>query len=268
VFSSDNLCILPYLMTAILRPISFVSVVLIVSLILASCGSGDPRRSGADSALVTAAQPGGRVPVQIGLTSITKAVYEHWMRIGEATVRLPVPGQPPPRPIPYDPPKFASCVASLKNTVPRSRATTSQLKAKCARTYRGVQERILNFLITGYWLRGAAAGEPVSITEAEVHRKFEAERRADYPTRASFHRLEQASRQTIPDLEFAVETRMLSAKLLQHFIKTHGHESEEAAIAAFNKTIRDEWVPKTSCATGYVVPDCKQYHPPKATATK
>lgn len=100
------------------------------------------------------------------------------------------------------------------------------------------------------------------MSEAEVRKKFEEERRAQYPTAASFRSFQEASRQTVPDLMFAVETQMLSAKLLEKFTKTQPKgKSEQAKTAAFNLGIRIKWTAKTDCQPGYVVQDCRQYKP-------
>jgi len=238
----------------------FVSA-LLVGLILTGCGGSAKRHTadaGSESAVGPA--PATAVVVRVGATPITGATYDHWMAIGAATVEMPKPTGSVPKPVAYEPPDFTACVAHLRTSALKS-TTTAQLEAKCEKTYEGIQTRILNFVITGYWLRGEAAEQHASITEAEVHKRFEEERRANFPTTASFRRLQEASHQTIPDLEFSVETQMLSAKLLESFTKVHAHgKSEQARIAAFNKSIRSKWTPKTDCSPGYVIGDCRQYH--------
>ena len=235
---------------------------LLAGVILASCGSSTNKRAArlATSAAAGPA-PASAVVAEVGTTPINGATYDHWMAIGAATVEMPKPSGPLPRPVAYEPPDFAACVAHLRTTAPRS-TTTAQLTARCKKTYEGIQARILDFLITGYWLRGQAAEQHASVTEAEVRTNFEEERRRHYPTAAAFRRLQEASRQTVPDLMFAVETQMLSAKLLEKFTKEHSHEkSEQTTIAAFNKSISSTWIPKTDCQPGYVVKDCRQYKP-------
>ena len=200
--------------------------------------------------------------VQVGATSVTGTTYDHWMAIGDATVNVPVPGRPPPKPVAYEPPNFAACIANLDVSVPKPQGTRAQLKAKCRQTYSAIQARILNFLITGYWLREAAAEQHASVTKAEVRKKFEEEKRANYPTAASFRNLEEASRQTVPDLLFAVQTRMLSAKLLEKFTAAQPKgTSEQAAVAAFNVSLKRKWTARTNCEPGYVIRDCRQYKP-------
>jgi hypothetical protein len=222
-------------------------------LALTACGSGATRPAD------TAAGTGGLAPdtapvVRVGTETITGALYDHWMSIGAATV------EPPPAraPLVYSPPSFDACVSALKATAPRSRVT--QLRDRCRTIYEGINRRILNFLITGYWLRDAASQQHLTVTLPEVRTQFEKEKSANFNP-ATFRQLEQSSRQGVPDFLFAVETRMLSARLLARFTRAHPHRSEEANIRVFNASLRRSWVPRTNCTRGYVVPDCKQYHP-------
>jgi hypothetical protein len=233
---------------------------LLAVLALASCGGSSGHATSSNSS-TSAATATTTTVVRVGATPISQATYNHWIAIGAATVEMPKPTGPLPKPVAYEPPQFTACVAHLLQAAPKS-TTTAELTAKCKKTYEGIQNRILNFLITGYWVRGEAAQQHASVTEAEVRKKFEEEERAHYPTAASFRRLQEASRQTVPDLMFAVETQMLSAKLLEKFTKTQRKgKAEQAAIAAFNKSISSTWTSRTSCQSGYVVPDCKQYNP-------
>jgi hypothetical protein len=228
-------------------------------LCLAGCGSESrPHRFRPVSGSIELAPPHEAV-IEIGPTRMTGATYSHWMAIGAATVEMPPPTGPVQAPVVYAPPGFTACVKHLQENA--RKATTAQLQEKCKSVFESIQARILNFLITGYWLRNEAAEEHVSVTATEVRKKFEDERRVHFPTAAAFRRLQEASRQTIPDLEFAVKTQMLSAKLLERFTKRHSHiGSAQAGILAFNAKIRGKWIPRTSCRAGYVVPDCKQYH--------
>jgi hypothetical protein len=229
---------------------------LLIGLILIGCGTSSPEHT-STAAVSPAFAPPNAVVVRVGATPITGAAYDHWMRIGAATVEMPRATGSLPTPIAYEPPDFSACVTHLQAIATKS--TTAQLKAKCRHTYEGIQARILDFLITGYWLRGEATEQRVSLTGAQVRKKFDEEKRAGYPTAASFHRLEEASRQTVADLEFAVETQMLSATLLETFAKTHQAKSEQAMIAAFNTSIRSKWTPRTGCQPGYIVTDCSEY---------
>jgi hypothetical protein len=203
--------------------------------------------------------------VQVGKTPITRSMYEHWMRIGDATVQKPLPGQPVPKPIDYEPPNFAECVARLKASA-LLHESTSQLKAKCEQTYQSIKTRILRFLINGYWLREEAAEDGASVSAAEVQKEFNQVKQQEFPTAASFQRLQTASRQTIPDLKFAVETQMLSAKLLKRFAKPETKESPESSAEAVNKLLDQKWTARTSCQPGYVIPACTQYHRPSSKA--
>lgn len=197
--------------------------------------------------------------MRIGKAAISPAAYAHWMAIGAATVEMPKPTGALPTAIEYTPPAFTACVAH-RRAVATSATRTVALRAECRRTYDGIQARVLKFLVTGYWLRGEAAEAHALVSQAEVHRKFKEYRQEDFPTPAAFQRLKEASRQSVSDLEFAVETQMLSARLLERFTTRFGSgKTEQATITAFNKYIASKWIPRTSCMPGYIVKDCKQY---------
>jgi hypothetical protein len=240
------------------HPVHVTVVALFIGYLLTGCGtSGSTREAPSTTSPSAATPPPDAVVVKVGVTQITGATYDHWMAIGAATVELPKPTGPIPQPVEYAPPEFAACIAHLRINAPKS-MTTGQLRARCKTTYEGIQRRILNFLITGYWLRGAAAEQHISITEAAVRKRFEEERR-DYLSPAAFHRLQDASRQTVSDLMFAVETRMLSGKLVERFTAAHGRaKSEQSTVIAFNNALRRKWTPKTNCEPSYVIPDCAQ----------
>jgi hypothetical protein len=191
------------------------------------------------------------------IVAISPAVYAHWMGIGAATVEMPKPTGPLPIVTEYTPPVFTACIARRRAFA--TSATTTALRAECRKTYEGIQARVLNFLIVGHWLRGEAAEMHASVSQAEVHRKFEEDHQDDYTTPGEFQRFKAASHQGVRDLEFAVETQMLSARLLERFTtRASNGKTEQATIIAFNKYIASKWTPRTSCKAGYIVEDCKQ----------
>jgi hypothetical protein len=239
---------------------SLVVLVLCSAFALMSCGSSPHNTARvASSTSVTSPRPSGSAVVQIGDAAISPAAYAHWMAIGAATVEMPKPTGPLPTVTEYTPPAFTACVARRRALVASANRIPA-LRSECRKIYEGIQARVLNFLVTGYWLRGEAAEMHASVSQAEVHRKFKEYRQEDFPTPAAFQRLEEASHQSVRDLEFAVETRMLSTRLLERFTRRVGNgKTEQATITAFNRYIASRWLPRTSCKPGYVVKDCKQY---------
>jgi len=186
---------------------------------------------------------------------ITQATYQHWMAIGAATVEMPKPTGALPKALTYVPPQFTACAAQLKASSPS--ATAGQLRSRCRKTYEGIRSRILNFLITGSWLRQQASGEHIAVSRSEVQKTLATEQRAEGA--AQFRRLEKASRQGRVDLEYAAERQLLSTKLLERFEAAHRGQSAQAAIAAFNRSLTVAWTPRTICEPGYAVKDCRRY---------
>jgi hypothetical protein len=254
---------LPVSMVVGIRGITAMGAVLALGLALAACGSSvhTATTPPAPGGPPPGSAPAGTVVVQVGNTAITKTIYEHWMRIGDATVQKPLPGQPIPKPINYEPPDFTECIARLRANA-LLHESTSQLKAKCQQTFKGIQERILRFLINGYWLREEAAEDGLSISNAELQKEFNHLKQQEFPTAASFQRLLTASRQGIPDLMFAVETVMLSSKLQQKISKpiTKENPNPEGGLKELNRTLVKKWTVRTNCHPGYIVQDCKQFH--------
>jgi hypothetical protein len=227
---------------------------------ITSCGGSKSHGSSAGATSPAGGtHVGDAAVVRVGDSAISPAAYAHWLTIGEATVEKPSPTGPLPTRIAYQPPEFAACVASLRSRASASTSTAS-LRRQCERAYEDIRTRVLNFLITGYWLREEAAASHQTVSAADVHEKFQEQRQLNYPTPASFRRLQQASRQTVADLEFAVQTQLLSARLLARFAAATGREpSTQSTIAAFNSHIESTWIPRTNCANGYVIRDCRQY---------
>jgi hypothetical protein len=217
-----------------------------------------------DGAAVDAGAAGAGAVVSVGATPISLATYDHWMAIGAATVATPKPAGPLPKAVEYRPPDFTACIAHLRAVTPAG-ASTASLRSRCNGIYASIRRRVLQFLITAYWLRGEAAQMHMSPSRAEVRQAFERERQTYYPTAAAFGRLREASRQTIADLEFAAETRMLSVRLLARFTAAaqarNHNEPEQAIVAAFNRQIESTWRPRTDCRRGYVVEDCSPDDP-------
>jgi hypothetical protein len=239
------------------RRLWLTALACVSALALSACGG-----SGKHASTPAATTPAG-VVVQVGDMSIARALYEHWMRIGAATVNPPTPGSPPPVPLVFEPPAFTACIAQSRARGHGANDTTAQLKSRCRQLYAGIQARVLNFLITGYWLRGEAAAEGISVAPTEVQRRFEQERRAGYPTAKSFRQFQEASRQTPADLMFAVRTQLLSTKLLERYDRIHGRSpSDSSGVEELNQGIRSRWTKVTDCLPGYVVRDCSRYRAP------
>jgi hypothetical protein len=176
------------------------------------------------------------------------------MRIGDVVAQASRSGLPPSRPVDYVPPGFTACVAHLRADGLLYEAV-SRLRARCLSSYKEIQARILGFLIYGYWLREEAAEKGVSVTHAELQREFAQIRHKEFPTAADLHRLLGVSRQSVSDLLFTIQSRMLSARL-----EPKTNEPQEAQAKALIQDLYQKWAPRTDCRPGYVVKDCRQFH--------
>src|SRR5450759_402803 len=89
------------------RRANTVLLALLAGLTLASCGgSSNHTTSAGRRASALGPAPATAVVLQVGATPITGAMYDHWMAIGAATVEMPKPSGPVPKPVTYAPPDF------------------------------------------------------------------------------------------------------------------------------------------------------------------
>ncbi len=56
--------------------------------------------------------------------------------------------------------------------------------------------------------------------------------------------------------------QQVEAQIQQRLSEKHGNRM----AGAFTQTLKARWKAKTDCAPGFVIPDCSQYRPPKATS--
>jgi hypothetical protein len=251
-----------------IRGITALGAALALGLALSACGTtvrptNKATLPAAHEEAIPGTVPAGTVVVQVGNTPITRALYEHWMRVGDATVEKPSSTGALPAAVDYEPTEYTACVAHLKTTLELTEAVI-QIRSRCQQIYKSIEERILVFLIHGYWLREEASENAVTVTNAELQKEFNQIKKQGYPTAAAFHRLLAASHQTVADLKFAVLSQMLSNKLTQKLANTDTEirdateKTPEAQTAQVNTLLTKKWPAKTLCTTGYIVKGCKQ----------
>jgi hypothetical protein len=235
---------------------------LAVTVMLSSCGGGGQAAATTAAAYVpphpTTPIPPGQVVAQVGATQITGTLFDHWLQIGAAGAERRSGNHSPGGPVPLDPPQFTACAAHLKATRPKSSAAA--LKSTCKTNYTNAKTSALTLLITGDWVREAAAENHISLSEAEVEKRLQEEVKKQFPTPAAFHGFQEESLQSTQDVMFGIRSQMLTTLLFQRYKKEHGHGKSEKEVAKAYETNIEKWKGKTSCHSGFVVSYCRQSH--------
>jgi foldase protein PrsA len=153
--------------------------------------------------------PSGSV-AKVGDSNITKEDFDKWLRT--ASQGQGAGGAP-------DPPNFTKCVAT-KEKQPQQRGaqkpSSSQLKKQCEQEYDQIKGEVMQFLIQAQWVQQEAEAQDVKVSDAEVKRSFEDEKKSAFPGDKSgkqFRAFLKNSGMTEADILFRVKLQTLQEKL-------------------------------------------------------
>lgn len=170
---------------------------LLVPVAVAGCGDSVP----------------GNAVARVGDETITKAEFEHWLEVGLRQSQAP--GTEFVKP---DPPDYKACVAAKKKSLPepakgQQPPTDDQLKSQCKQEYEGIRDQVMGFLISNIWLTEEANDLGVKLTEAEVKKSFEDQKKQAFPKEKDFEKFLKDSGMTLDDLMLRVRISLLEPKI-------------------------------------------------------
>ena len=125
-----------------------------------------------------------------------------------------------------------SASPSKKKTAPKppraspSRPTT-QLKAQCKQEYEGLRDQVMQLLIQDEWVHGEAEQQDVKVTDAEVKKAFDEQKKQSFPKEGDYEKFLKTSGMTEEDVLFRVRLEQLSNKLREKVVKGKDKVSDE-----------------------------------------
>jgi hypothetical protein len=184
---------------------------LLLAMVLVACGGSSKGADGASSGQTASAASLPRAPegivARVGPVSITQATFDRWFTADISSE------QPALRAIPV-PPDFTACIDHIRQTIKDSGRNVpipsrAEAKSSCANQYQESKSRVLDGLITGEWLVGAAEelglklSEPiVELTRMEANHKL-------FSSEAAYRAFLRESGQTKGDLLFRTRVELL-----------------------------------------------------------
>jgi hypothetical protein len=129
------------------------------------------------------------------------------------------------------------------------------LRSSCQKRYEAVRTHMITILISFQWMAAETKAHGITVSEAEVEREFERFRSEVYGTPAQFERYLKYTGETRADVLLISRINLVSTKLRNKLIKTEGIPG----ASKFYHELPIRWAAKTSCQSGFIVPDCKQY---------
>ncbi len=120
--------------------------------------------------------------------------------------------------------------------------------------------RALGFLLTGVWLQREAAARGISISTSQAHERLHQLEHQSFSQPGSLTRYLQKAHETETDLLDRVKMEQLEAAVAAQVGGSQQGGSRSAALASFQRAFQQRWKSRTTCAAGYVMEDCSEYH--------
>jgi parvulin-like peptidyl-prolyl isomerase len=203
-------------MTKAVRTVLASCAVLALAAVVAACGG----------------VPGNAVATVDG-KAIDKGQFDHWMLVvakSSGTANAAVP----------DPPTYAKCIAAKRKSTPKPakgqpKTTDAQLKSQCQQQYNQLRDQVLQLLISQRWIQGEAQQQGVKVTDAEVQKSFQQQKKQSFPKDADYKKFLQQSGQTQADILQRVRLDLLSNKIRDKVIKGKEQVSDAQIQDYYNK---------------------------------
>jgi hypothetical protein len=129
--------------------------------------------------------------------------------------------------------------------------------------------QVLDSLTTAEWLISEARELGFTASPAEVKAHFESTRRNLFPSEAVFQKYLTYTGETLADQLFRSEIKVYSAKLEQRARSRLARgEISQSALASQAASLPLKWRSRTTCSTGYVLPNCREYKGTAAPTTE
>jgi foldase protein PrsA len=151
---------------------------------------------------------GGGVPGNAVATvegdAIDRSSFDRWLTVAARS------GGRPDAQVP-DPPDFKTCVEAKRETAAKpakgKKAQTpaaAQLEEECRREYQDLRDRAMQLLISQRWIAGEADELGVSVSDGEVEKSFDEQRKRSFPKDADYRKWLEQSGQTEEDIRARV----------------------------------------------------------------
>ncbi|HYH57994.1 MAG TPA: peptidyl-prolyl cis-trans isomerase [Thermoleophilaceae bacterium] len=163
---------------------------------------------------------------EVGDTVISEEEFDHWLQAAAKGQQPPGTGEV----VVPDPPDFTECVAAKKKQPAppgAEKPTDDQLKDQCEQEFDALKQQVMQFLISAEWIQQEAEDRDIEVTEEEVQKQFEDQKKQSFPNEKDYQQFLETSGQTEDDLLFRVRLDVLSNKVREAIIEGKGDVSDE-----------------------------------------
>ena len=177
--------------------------------------------------------PGNAVATVDG-QSIEKSSFDHWLNVaaksgGQQGAAVP------------DPPDYPKCVAAKRKLQPakppkgQPKVTDSQLKDQCKQEYTALRDQVMQLLVSFQWIEGEAEEMNIKLSDAEVKKSFDQQRKQQFPKDADYKKFLKDSGQSEEDILQRVRLELLSNKIRDKIVKGKDRVTDQQIKAYYDK---------------------------------
>jgi foldase protein PrsA len=175
----------------------------------------------------------GNAVAEVDGTSIQKEEFEHWMNVAAKSSGQPNASVP-------DAPEYTRCVENKRKTAPKPakgqpKTTDTQLKQQCKQEYEQLRDQVLQLLTSFQWIEGEAEEMGIKVTDAEVKKSFEQQKKQSFPKEADYKKFLKDYGQTEDDVMQRVKLDLLSNKIRDKVIKGKDKVTDAQIEDFYNK---------------------------------
>ena len=175
----------------------------------------------------------GNAVASVDGEAIEKKSFDHWMTVaaksgGQQANQIP------------QPPDYTGCVANKRKTLPKPakgqpKVTDDQLKTQCKQEYEALRDQVLQLLISFHWIQGEADSLGIKVSDAEVKKQFDTQKKASFPKDADYQKFLKDSGQTQDDIMLRVRLDVLSNKIREKITKGKDTVTDAEIKAYYDK---------------------------------
>ncbi len=158
----------------------------------------------------------GNAVAEVDGTAIEKDNYEHWLNVAAKS-------KGPEFKVP-DPPEYTDCIAQAKKAAAKPaegqpKQTDADYKKQCEQQYNELRDQVVGLLISFEWVEREAEEQGIKLSDAEVKKSFEEQKKQSFPKEADYQKFLKDSGQTNEDVMQRVRLDLLFQKIRDKVIK-------------------------------------------------
>jgi len=174
----------------------------------------------------------GNAVAEVDGTAIEKDTYEHWLNVaaksGGPDAKVPAP------------PDYKDCIAQFKKTAAKPaegqpKQTDADYKKQCEQQYNQLRDQVLGLLISFQWIEREAEDQGIKVTDAEVKKSFDEQKKQSFPKTADYEKFLKDSGQTNEDVLQRVRLDTLSQKIRDKVTKGKDNVTDQQIADYYEK---------------------------------